>query len=203
MNRLYIAILATILLISTPLLSSAVEKKILAHETFTLEAAGGEISVEKYLSNDEIGITIATKSGEKLLEMTDLGSEDKMFSVEESATGLLVKDLTGDNVPEVIAAAYYGPASALYVFKFDPASKKFAPMKFIDSEDADLHRNFMVSDLPASNGSDMAILADNSLRSMGKIYPSEAGKEIIPGSYLFKFVDGSFKLTETKPLGSK
>lgn len=200
MNKIFITCLVAILLVSTPALSTAAEKQVLAHESFSLEAAGGELEVEKYLLNDEVLVSIVTKSGEKLLDMGALGSEDKKFTDGEKTIGLAVKDLTGDGIPEVISSAYYGPASALYVFQFNPASKKFAPMKFIDSSDAELNRDFMVSDFPAADGEGMVILPDNSLKAIGKIYPSEPDKEVIPGTYLFRFDNGSFKLAETKPL---
>ena len=190
-----------VMLISLPMAGqSAEDKEMLKSEKFSFEPAGGELVINKFFLDDEIGVEILDKSGNKLLEMKGIGTQDKMFSLKGQATGLAVADVTGDQVPEVLASAFYGPASALYIFKFDLASKKFAPVKFADSDDVEMHREFMVSDLPAENGADMTISEDLVLTARGKIYPSSPEDAVKAGEYLFKFADGVFKLIETREI---
>jgi hypothetical protein len=165
-----------------------------------LEAAGGELTINKFFAGNEICVEIIDETGKKLLEMHGIGTQEKLFSLRGKATGLAVADVTGDGVEEVLASAFYGPASALYVFKFDEAGKKFAPIKFADSDDAYLHREYMVSDLPATDGTDMRIDDELNLIARGKIFPSSAEESVKTGEYHFKFIDKVFKLIEIKEL---
>lgn len=198
MKKLGIIMIAALLTFAGTL--SAAERKILKSETFSLEAAGGELTVNKFLANDEVGIEILDKSGAKLLDLNAMGSQDKLFTAMDAAVNLKIVDLTGDGVPEVVASAFFGPGSALYVFKFDAAGKKFAPVKFADNPDPEMHREYMVSDLPSEDGKDMLIKEDLSLVARGKIYPASPEDSMKEGEYLFKFADGAFKLVEKKEL---
>jgi hypothetical protein len=179
---------------------AAEDKEMIKSEKFTLEQAGGELSINKFFLGDEIAVEIVDKSGNKLLEMKGIGTQDKLFSLMGKATSLAVADVTGDQVPEVLASAFYGPASALYIFQFDAAGKKFVPVKFADSDDVEMHREFMVSDLPAENGADMSISEDLVLTARGKIYPTSLEDPVKAGEYRFKFADGQFKLIETREM---
>jgi hypothetical protein len=203
MKRLFTFLIVSVLLISSHFALAAKQtddKQILSSAVFTIKESGENLNIEKFKTNNNIGISISSKSGESLLEMKELGVEEKLFTVGEKPTSLIVKDVTGDGVPEVITAAYYGPASALYVFKFDKAKRKFLPMKFIDSKDASMHRDFMVSDMPQDNGQDMTIMANNNLRALGKIYPAKAGQKATPGLYFFVHKKGAFKLQKTEKI---
>ncbi len=203
MKRLFTILIIGALIVSTHFALAAKQsddKQILSSAVFTIKDSGENLSVEKYKANNNVGIRISSKSGESLLDMNEIGIEDKFFTVGDDKTSLTVKDVTGDGVPEVITAAYYGPSSALYVFKFDAAKRKFLPMKFIDSKDASMHRDFMVSDMPQDNGQDMTVLADNSLRALGKIYPTKAGQKASAGLYFFKHEKGAFKLLKTEKI---
>lgn len=176
------------------------EKKILGRESFKLGSDNKEIVAEKYLENNEIMVSITDKSGKSLLDSSPIGNEEKLFLLDGKPTGLAVKDLTGDGIPEVIATAFYGPASALYVYRYDEAKNKFAPVIFIDNPDPDLCRDFMVSDLPMEDGSDMQVKADNSLVAMGKIYPENNIQKVTKGLYTYKFEGNGFKLIDRKQL---
>ncbi len=177
--------------------------KTLARESFRLNNEQGNVTAEKFIDNNEVGVTIKSDSGQSLLEIKNIGSQDKKFLADEKTCTLLVKDLTGDTVPEVIATAYYGPASALYVFRYQPEKKAFVPMKFIDSKDVSLQREYMVSDLPLENGQDMRIEADNTLLAVAKIFPAKSGQKAVVGEYKFAYADGSFKLVSKKPVADK
>lgn len=200
MKKLINMLFIVAVLVSLVSAVQAEDIEILKSEKMQLEAAGGELTINKFYSGDEICVEIVDKSGKKLLEMPAIGTKDKMFSLNGKATSLAVADVTGDGVAEVLASAFYGPASALYVFKFDEAGKKFAPVRFADSDDVDLQRDYMVSDLPATDGHDMSVDADLNLIARGKIYPSSPEEAVKAGEYRFKFADGVFKLIETKEM---
>ncbi len=172
----------------------------LAEDTLTL-AGGEKIKVAKYLDDKGVGIRLSTEAGGKIYQHENLGSEDKLFKLDDKGTKLALKDLTGDGIPEILAAAFYGPtASGLYVFSYDAAAKKIVPVKFLNSNSPDLSTECMVSDIRQEDGSDMVINADGSMTAMGMIYPKEPGDEAAPGFYTWKFADGMFKLAETKPM---
>lgn len=192
-------IICAVLLALNPLL--AVEDiEIIKSEKINLAAAGGELTVKKFFADEEICVEVVDKSGNKLLEMPSMGTREKMFQINGKPASLAIADVTGDGVEEILASAFYGPASALYVFKFDSASKKFSPIKFADSDDAELHREFMVSDLPSDNGSDMTVKEDLRLVARGKIYPSSPEESVKAGEYTFKYADGVFKLIKTEEI---
>ncbi|MGM0601162.1 MAG: hypothetical protein ACQETH_15235 [Candidatus Rifleibacteriota bacterium] len=176
------------------------EFKTLKAVEFEIKGFGEKLQAIKFVKNDEIGILIETLKGKTLLKMPGLGVKDKTFNIDGKAESLIVKDLTGDKVPEVIASAYYGPASGLYIFKYIANKKKFEPVKFVDSKDESMHRKFMVSDLPAENGTDMMIMKDNTLRSLGKIYPATLDEKPRPGHYFFKFKKDAFHLIRCTPV---
>lgn len=73
-------------------------------------------------------------------------------------------------------------------------------MKFIDNKDISMCRNFMVSDIYMSDGSDLTILDDNKLRTLGKIYPSTPLGKTLRAYYYFKADGNTFKITKTVPL---
>ncbi|MFZ5952410.1 MAG: hypothetical protein ACOYXC_17040 [Candidatus Rifleibacteriota bacterium] len=194
MKKLTIALLFAVALGSSVL---AAEKEILKSEKLKLDAVG-ELTINKFKADETVGVEILDSAGNKLLDMPSIGSAEKMFSLNDAPTSLAAVDLTGDGVPEVVASAFFGPGSALYVFKFDPESKKFAAIKFDDNPDPEMHREFMVSDLPSDDGKDMAILPDLTLKARGKIYPASTEETVKEGEYFFKFADGAFKLNETR-----
>ncbi len=194
MKKLTIAFLFAIAL-GSPVI--AAEKEILKSASLKLDVVG-ELTINKFKAADAVGVEILDKAGNKLLDMPSIGSTEKMFSFNDAATSLAVVDLTGDGVAEVVASAFFGPGSALYVFRFDSESKKFVPIKFDDNTDPEMHREFMVSDLPSDDGKDMAILPDLTLKARGKIYPASAEDDAKEGEYFFKYADGTFKLTETR-----
>lgn len=196
MKRLFIALLIGALFVSP----TAVKGETILSSS-TADLGGEKVSISKYLDEKGVGIRLATAAGAKLAEFGEMGSEDKLFKVDGSAVGLVAKDLTGDGVPEIITAAFYGPAaSGLYIFNYDSAKKALVPVKFLNDSDPDLSTDFMVSDIRQDSGDDMVINADGSLTALGKIYPTDGMGEIVDGFYTFKFVDGAFKLSEKKPV---
>lgn len=173
---------------------------LLAKTTFKLYKTSELLNVKKFKINEKVGITITNKLGKKLLDFSSMGAKEKLFTVGNEAKSIAIKDITGDGVPEVITTAYYGPASALYVFKYDQKADKFAPIKFIDSKDAEMNRDYMISDMPQDNGFDMTILENNQIRSLGKIYPSALGERPKVGYYYFKLENDGYKLIRTEVL---
>lgn len=172
----------------------------LAEDTLTL-AGGEKIKVAKYLDDKGVGIRLSTEAGASMYQHEGLGSEDKLFKLDDKGTKLALKDLTGDGNPEILAAAFYGPtASGLYVFTYDASAKKIVPIKFLNEKSPDLSTECMVADIGQEDGSDMVVNSDGSLTAMGLIYPTEPGDASTPGFYTWKFADGMFKLAETKPM---
>lgn len=197
MKSAFFAILIAVLLANP---STTIAETTLGSDSLTL-GGGEKLNITKYLDEKGVGIRAATADGTKICEFGEMGSEDKLFTIDAKATGLAVKDITGDGVAEIITAAFYGPtASGLYVFNYDAASKKLVPVKFLNSDDPELSTDFMVSDVRQENNQDMTVEADGTLQAVGKIYPEDAGSEPVTGLYKFKYADGSFKLSEKKPL---
>lgn len=176
------------------------KNNLLAKTSFQIDKTSELLNVKKFKINEEVGLTITNKAGDKLLDISSMGVEEKLFTIKNEAKSIAVKDVTGDGVPEVITTAYYGPASALYVFKYDKKTNKFAPIKFIDTNDAEMNRDYMISDMPQDNGYDMTVLANNQLRALGKIYPSTLGEKAKVGYYYFKLDKDGYKLIKTEVL---
>jgi len=161
------------------------------------------VNAVKVQDGKTIRLVIKDAAGKKLFESELLGSEEKVFTLNGKATSLAVHDLTGDGVPEVVAAAFYGPrASGMFVFSYDPAAKKFVTIPCTYPKQK-LTRNMLVSDMQAKNGSDMIIGADKTVTMLGLVYPDKAGKKPTLAAYSFAFKDGSFVHQKTQPLLSK
>ncbi|MBU1106644.1 MAG: hypothetical protein KKB51_08270 [Candidatus Riflebacteria bacterium] len=171
----------------------------LASENFELN--GQKMSVEKHIEGQDITLRISDAEGKVIFTSDTLGSEEKLFVIDRKAVSLAVKDLNGDNSPELITAAYYGPASGLYIFSYDAASKKFKPIQFVHPE-ADLTRDFMVSDMRQENGEDLLFLSNDVVRALGMIYSADSEAEPVAGFYFYKLIDGAFKFVESKPVPS-
>ena len=162
-----------------------------------------DVQVVKAKEGKSIRLVIQDAAGKKLFESEELGSEEKMFTLNGKATSLALHDLTGDGIPEVITAAFYGPrASGLYVFSYDPAAKKFIPIPCTYPKQ-DLTRDLLVSDLQREDGSDIVIGADGTVTMLGLVYPEKEGQEPIPAAYTFGFKDGRFIHQKTEPLPAK
>lgn len=197
MYKSFISLIISVLLLNP---AASIAAATLASATLPLTATE-VIDVEKYLDDKGVGIRATSAAGEKLLELGEIGVEDKLFIIDEKASGLAIKDLDGDGTPEIITAAFYGPkASGLYVFKFDAEKRRFAAIKFVNSADPTLSTDFMTSDMRQDGGEDMVIAADGSIVALGMIYPADASSEPVAGLYTWKLAEGSFKLTEKKPV---
>ncbi|HAE40133.1 MAG TPA: hypothetical protein DCG57_16100 [Candidatus Riflebacteria bacterium] len=170
---------------------------ILASESFELN--GQKMIVEKYMADQAITLRVSDADGKQIFTSEVLGSEEKKFVIDRQALSLTVRDLNGDNNPELITAAFYGPASGLYIFTYDAASKQFKPMQFIHPE-ADLTRDFMVSDMRQENGEDLMFLSNDVVRALGMIYSADPEVEAVAGFYFYKLAEGTFKFVESKPV---
>jgi len=167
----------------------------LAEDSFKI-AGGEEIKVIKFLDDKGVGVRLTTSTGSKIFQHDEIGLESKLFKFEDKTFELMLKDVTGDDIPEILAAAFYGPqSSGLYVFSYDATAKKIAPIKFLNAESPDLSTDCLVSDIRQEDGSDLVLNSDGSLTALGLIYPTEAGEEALPGLYTWTYADGMFKLT--------
>lgn len=171
---------------------------VIATENFELN--GQQMTVEKRMDNQDLTLRITDADGKQIFVSEILGSQEKLFVIAREATSLAVRDLDDNGSPEIITAAFYGPnASGLYIFSYDEAAKTFKPIQFVHSE-ADLTRDFMISDIHQENGEDLVFLADDVVRALGMIYSSEPDIESIAGFYFYKLTDGVFKFIESKPV---
>jgi len=162
-----------------------------------------DVNVVKAKDGESIRLTIKDSAGKKLFESEELGSEEKLFTLNGSAMSLAIRDMTGDGVPEVVTAAFYGPrASGLFVFTYDVASKKFVPVPCTYPKE-DLTREMLVSDIQCEDGSDMVIGADGVVTMLGLVYHEKEGQEPTPAAYTFVFKDGKFVHQKTVPLRVK
>lgn len=175
----------------------------LASASGKLIAGSPDVQALKVQEGESIRLVIRDAAGAKLFESEELGSEERLFTLDGKATSLALRDLTGDGVPEAVTAAFYGPrASGLYVFTFDAAAKKFVPVQCTYPKH-DLTRDMLVSDLQQSDGTDMIIAADGAVTMLGLQYPEKDGGEPVPAAYTFVFKDGKFVHQKTEPLPKK
>ncbi|HOY65388.1 MAG TPA: hypothetical protein PLP29_00785 [Candidatus Ozemobacteraceae bacterium] len=159
-----------------------------------------EVTAIKRQDGDAIRLLIQDAAGKTLFESDVLGSEEKLFRVEDRDTSLAIRDLTGDGIPEALASAFYGPkASGLYVFTYDLASHTFVPVQVTFPKD-DLTRDLFVSDIQARDGSDMHVAADNTVTVIGMQYSEKEGEQPIPAAFTFTFEKGRFIHRKTELL---
>jgi len=171
---------------------------VLATEKFELD--GQQMTVEKRIDDMNLTLRVLDADGKQIFTSETLGSEEKLFVIDREAVSLKVRDLNGDKVPELMAAAFYGPnASGLYVFTYDTSAKTFKPMQFVHAA-ADLTRDCLVSDMRQENGEDLMFLSDDVVRALGMIYSTEPDAEPVAGFYFYKLTDGAFKFVESKPV---
>jgi hypothetical protein len=163
-------------------------------------ADGASISISKFIGENGIGLRASSASGEKLAEVSGLGSEDKLFILGKETTGLALKDLNNDGNPEILAAAFYGPASGLYAFNYDAGKKQLVAIKCLNETDPELSSECVASDIRQDDGQDLVISDDGSVRALGMIYPSDPGAEAVAGFFTYRLDNGAFKLAEKKPV---
>ncbi len=171
---------------------------VLATEKFELD--GQQLTVEKRIDDMNLTLRVLDADGKQIFTSETLGSEEKLFVIDRESVSLKVRDLNGDKVPELMAAAFYGPnASGLYIFTYDAGAKTFKPMQFVHTA-ADLTRDCLVSDMRQENGEDLMFLSDDVVRALGMIYSTEPDVEPVAGFYFYKLTDGAFKFIESKPV---
>jgi hypothetical protein len=201
MKKVYCTIVAMVLLPLSLFAGLAVPGEanpVLATEKFELN--GQQMTVEKRIDSMNLTLRVLDADGKQIFSSETLGSEEKLFVIDREATSLKARDLNGDKVPELMAAAFYGPnASGLYIFAYDAAAKTFKPMQFVHAA-ADLTRDCLVSDMRQENGEDLMFLSDDVVRALGMIYSTEPDVEPVAGFYFYKLTDGAFKFIESKPV---
>lgn len=169
---------------------------VLSENSIVLNKA--KFSVIKRIDQGTVTLKVLGADGKEMWASLPLGEQEKLFIIDGAASPLTVKDLTGDGVPEIITAAMTGPeTSALYVFKYDAAGKKFVGMNF-KYEKEQLSRDFMVSDMYQKNGEDIVFMPENQVRALGKIFNEDAGPTA--GFYFFKLAGDEFVCTEITPV---
>lgn len=161
---------------------------------------GVRLNIEKVYDKEAQAVVIKASelNGENVWSSESLGEEEKLITFMNKATSLLVRDLDGDGINEVIAAARTGfDSSALYVFKYNAEQKAFLPMDFTYEKEK-FSRHFLVSDMLQENNQDIIITQKGNIRAMGKIYTEDKGP--IPGFYYFEAKQGEYvcKLVETQ-----
>ncbi|HOT29448.1 MAG TPA: hypothetical protein PLU72_14805 [Candidatus Ozemobacteraceae bacterium] len=175
----------------------------LASASGALIPGSPDVQVIKIQEGESIRLVIRDAAGAKLFESEELGSEDRLFTLDGKPTSLALRDLTGDGVPEAMTAAFYGPrASGLFVFTYDASAKTFVPVRCTYPKH-DLTRDMLVSDLQQGDGSDMIVGADGTVTMLGLQYPENDGAEPVPAAYTFIFKDGMFVHQKTEPLPAK
>ncbi|HNX75559.1 MAG TPA: hypothetical protein PLM07_13410 [Candidatus Rifleibacterium sp.] len=196
MKKIIFTLLLAIFFGSLPMLHAS---EAIASLSLQLKGIDTPVIIEKLNAADGISLKISGNSDNLLFDSGIIGSENKLFVVADQATGLGTFDFDGDGNVEILASAFYGPkASALYVYRFDPASKKFSPVRFLNSSDPELSTDFMTSDLRQEDGQDMVVKADGSIVALGLIYPAKPDETPVQGLYTWKFSNGEFKLIDKK-----
>ncbi len=158
------------------------------------------LSIEKVYDKEAQAITVVATNakGEKVWTSEPLGEEEKLVTFMNRPTSLVIRDLDGDGIGEIIAAARTGySSSALYVFKYHPGENLFMPMEFTYEKEK-FSRNFLVSDILQTDNRDIVITQKGNIRASGKIYTDDEGP--IPGFYYFEPAQGEYvcKLVETQ-----
>ena len=166
----------------------------LATLDFPLDAAGkNRLFITKTRRPDGIYLIARDISLRTVWISPNLGSEDKTFFLDDKATILGVKELTGDGLPELVSSAFYGPsASGLYVYSWNPSRRVFSPITNVASETEP--REHLVSDIPVESGDDMVIERDGTIRLLGRVFDPRAEHPPTTGIYVYRFRNGVFHL---------
>lgn len=200
MKKIFSAILGTAMLFSAPVFADlevpGETNPVLARETF--KTGNLNLEIVKKIEHKTVTLQVKTAEGKDFWASAPLGDQEKLFIIDDAAASLKARDLTGDGVPEIIVAAMTSEmGSALYVFKLDEAAKGFTAMNF-KYKDADLVRDFVVSDMYQKSGHDLVVTKDNQIQALGKIYSEENGPT--PGFYFFGLAGESFICSKVEPV---
>lgn len=156
-------------------------------------------TVQKLLKEDGIYVNVLDAAGKNLWQSENLGLEEKKFMIDGKTQSLALKDLNGDGIPEIFAAAFYGPkASGLFIYTWDAKEKKFAPIMTTFPKE-DLTREMLVSDVYLESGEDLVIQEGGMARVTGMIFPEKPEEEAHPAFYLFKFDKDRYVFQKTEP----
>jgi hypothetical protein len=200
MKRTLASVFCTTLLLVAPAFADLAlpgeSNPILSENSMSFDSS--QFNIVKRIDNNTVTIKVFSRDGKEIWASAPLGEQEKLFIVDDAATALAVKDITGDGKPELITAAMTGPeSSALYVFQFDAASAKFNPMNF-KYEKENLTRDFVVSDMYQKDGQDFVVAADNQIRVLGRIYSEEAAP--VAGFYTFQLAGSDFVCSNVTPV---
>lgn len=162
----------------------------------TIVINGQTCHVVRTIDKNNLDIKVLSKKGKEIWRSIALGMQAWDFKLNDKISSFEIADLDGDKVPEIITACTTGDVqSAMYVFKYDPKRRNFRPMDF-GYEGTDLVRDFMVSDIPATEGENMVFINNTTIRTLGKIYTDDGA---VPGYYYFTLKKGKFMCTKQEP----
>ncbi len=182
------------------------EDKVLATVSGEITGEKGKaFQVDKVLKDDGVWVQVSGPLPDKTAVWTsdNLGVEEKTFTLGDRSESLALKDLTGDGVPEIVTAAFYGPrASGMWVFTWSGADQKFVPIVVTHPQD-DLTRDFFVADIQQESGGELVIGPDGKVTCLGLIYSDKEGEEPQPAQYVYELKDGKYVFVERKPLPAK
>ncbi|NLI77455.1 MAG: hypothetical protein GX442_13565 [Candidatus Riflebacteria bacterium] len=199
-------VMVMVLLVAGPAGVAFAEDKVLATVSGEITGEKGKVfQVDKVLKDDGVWVQVSGPLPDKSLVWTseNLGVEEKTFTLDGKAESLALKDLTGDSVPEVVTAAFYGPkASGMWVFTWSGADKKFVPIVVTHPKE-DLTRDFFVADIQQESGGELVIGPDGKVTCLGLIYSEKEGEEPQPAQYVYELKDGKYVFAERKPLPAK
>ena len=166
----------------------------LATLDFPLDATGrNRLSITKNRRPEGIFLIARDSSLRTVWTSPNLGSEDKTFFLDDKATVLGLKELTGDGLPELVSSAFYGPsASGLYIYSWDPDRRLFSPIVNVASGTEP--RENLVADIPVESGDDMVIERDGTIRLLGRVFDSRGENPPAAGIYVYRFRKGAFHL---------
>lgn len=176
-------------------LPGELEPKLIEKE-FTLK--NKQFKVIKRIFKQEVMLKVVDGSGKLFWKSGKIGDQEKLFQIGNKSESLVVKDLNGDNIPEIITAAMTGPGrSNLQVFKLVKNGKRFKPVKF-EHKKQKLIRSFAISDIYQKDGQDFVFTSDKELRVLGKIYVADSAPKY--GFYYFKLEKNGFVCSKIEPV---
>ena len=172
----------------------ASEPEVLAATTWQATAGAPVYAVQKLKAGGAVYLEVADPFGKPVWRSPDLGSEDHLLSMRGTPSALAVEDVTGDGVPELVTAAFYGPeASGLYVFAGSPQAG-FRAVPVLDARTRARAEHF-VSDRPLSEGRDLRCLPGGRVRVIGRSFSADGTPpQVMAWSYTFR--DGAYWLAD-------
>lgn len=156
--------------------------------------------ISKVQRADGIFLTARDVASHTIWTSRNLGTEEKKFFLDDKATVLGTKELTGDKLPELVSSAFYGPsASGLYIYSWDARKRTFTSIPNTASGTPEPQEH-LVSDITVETGDDMVIEADGTIRILGRVFDPKAENPPGTGIYTYRFLKGAFVLQQIEVL---